>query len=100
VRHSPTPDGRKVDPNTPDGARRIAIAWTGFVGVGLFALALVWGGWTVAQARGYTDNFRGFEEGDPFPWIFVLLSAAFSVFALFRAIGKWARYTKVRRQSQ
>ncbi|NEE01980.1 hypothetical protein [Phytoactinopolyspora halotolerans] len=100
MRPSPTPDRRKVDPDTPDGARRIAIAWTGFVGAGLVALGLSWGGWAVAQAGGYEDNFRGFEAGDRFPWIFVILSAAFSVFALFRAIGKWSRYAKIRRQSR
>ncbi|MBO0610645.1 hypothetical protein [Myceligenerans salitolerans] len=89
---------KRVDPDSPDGARRVAVMWTLFIGVGLVLVGLTWGGWAVAQAGGYEDNFRGFDAGDPFPWVPVILGGAFSAFAFFRAIGKWSRYGRIRRQ--
>lgn len=86
-----------IDPNTPEGARRKAVMWTMFVGVGLVLVALTWGGWAVAQSGGYEDNLRGFEAGDPFPWIPVVAGGAFSLFAFLRAIGRWSHYSRIRR---
>lgn len=89
---------RGIDPNTPAGARRKAVMWLLFIGVGLVVVGLTWGGWAAAQAGGYEDNLRGFEAGDPFPWVPVVLGGGFGVFAFFRAIGAWSRYSRIRRQ--
>jgi hypothetical protein len=95
---APAQGSRPVDPNTPAGARRLAIMWTCLVALGAVFVAVAAGTWANAQVNGYTESVRGFNAGDPFPWVEAGVAAALSVFALVRAIGKWSHYRRLRRR--
>lgn len=64
---------RWSDGGDPAKARRLAWTWVFFAIVAWAVAGLVWLAWWVAQVGDYQDNWRGFNEGDGFPWIFVAL---------------------------
>lgn len=94
----PTPPSRRVDPDTPAGARRVAIVWFLAVLLGPFVVALCAGGWAVAQRNHYEDNLRGWEYGDPFPWVPVVAGVVWTVVALVVAVTKAVRAARIRRE--
>lgn len=97
-RPQPTPASRRVDPDSPAGARRVVLGWSIMTLVGPFVIALCAGGWAVAQANHYEDNLRGWEYGDPFPWVPVVLGAVWTVVALVVTISKAVRAARIRRE--
>jgi hypothetical protein len=99
TRPQPTPASRRIDPNSPRGARRTALMWNAYVVFGLLMAGLLTLAWNLAQEHHYEDNLRGFEYGDPYPTVAVALCFAFSAFALVMSVVKWARYLRMRRES-
>lgn len=98
TRPQPTARPRVADPSTPRGARRIALGWVYQSLVGVFMVGLLCGAWNLAQVHHYEDNLRGFEYGDPFPWVAVLLCGLWAVVALVVSAVRWARYLRIRKQ--
>lgn len=67
---SPDKD-RWSDGGDPAKARRLASMWVIFAVVAWAGAGLTWLAWWVAQVGDYQDNFRGFNAGDGFPWVFI-----------------------------
>ncbi|SEE75941.1 hypothetical protein [Jiangella alba] len=82
---------RWSDQGDPAKARRLAWMWVSFAGIACGGAGLAWLAWWVAQVRHYEDNWRGFDEHDGFPWVFVALCAVAGVWSLFVALRQWAR---------
>lgn len=82
---------RWSDLGDPRKARRLVWMWVINALVAWGAAGLTWLAWWVAQVGNYQDNWRGFNEDDGFPWIFVALLAAAGVLCLFLARRQWAR---------
>jgi hypothetical protein len=82
---------RWSDKGDPAMARRLAWMWVLFAIVSWVVAGLAWLAWWVAQVGNYQDNWRGFNDGDGFPWFFVVLSVIAGVWCLPVARLQWAR---------
>jgi hypothetical protein len=82
---------RWSDRGDPALARRLAWMWVIFALVAWGTAGLTWFAWWVAQVGNYEDNWRGFNEDDGFPWIFVALFVVAGVCCLPIARLQWAR---------
>jgi hypothetical protein len=94
---APRPESPWSDGGDPSRARRLAWMWTALsaVGWGIAGFSLL--SWWTAQVTGRAGDYewRGYAEGDMFPWYlvipFALLGLAFAVVAA----GKWSRARKL-----
>jgi len=78
---SPAHD-RWSDGGDPDMARRLARMWVSFAVIGWALAGFAGLAWWVAQVGDYQSNFRGFNAGDGFPWIFVALCVVAGLWCL------------------
>jgi len=91
---------RWSDGGDPAKARRLAWMWVFFAGVMWAGAGLTWFASWVAQAGNYQNNYRGFNAGDGFPWIFVILCVVAGVCCLPVALTQRARARYLERGSQ
>lgn len=61
------------DGGDPAKARRLAWMWVLFALIAWSGVGLIRFAWWIAQVNDYQENYRGFNAGDPFPWIVVIL---------------------------
>lgn len=73
---------RWSDGGDPRQARNRARTWVAFACIAWGLAGLVWFAWWIAQVGDYQDNFRGFNAGDGFPWIFIGLCVVAGVWCL------------------
>lgn len=78
---SPAKD-RWSDGGDPALARRLARMWVLFAVLAWCMAAFTSLAWWVAQAGDYQDNWRGFNEGDGFPLLAVVLFVVVGVCCL------------------
>ena len=85
---------RWSDGGDPEMARRLARMWVAFAVVGWALAGLAGLAWWVAQAGDYQNNWRGFNAGDGFPAIAVVLFvvAGFCCLPVARKQRARARY--------
>lgn len=95
---SPAKD-RWSDLGDPAKARRLAWMWVFFAIAAWVTAGLAAFAWWIAQAGNYQDNWRGFNEGDGFPWIFVALCVIAGMWCVRLARLQWlrARYLALNR---
>ena len=98
MRGSPVKD-RWSDRGDPDMARRLARMWVSFAVIAWVLGGVAWLAWWVAQVGNYDNNFRGFNAGDGFPWVFIGLCVVAGVWCLpiARAQRARARYLQQNR---
>lgn len=85
------PKDRWSDSGDPRQARNRAWTWVAFACIAWGLAGLVWFAWWIAQRESYQDNFRGFDAGDDFPWLFMILCVVVGIWCLPVARKQWAR---------
>ncbi|WP_432936945.1 hypothetical protein ACQPXM_24050 [Kribbella sp. CA-253562] len=89
---------RWSDGGDPALARRAAWMWV-FIALAAWAMVgLIRLTWWVAQVNDYQDNYRGFEAGDPFPWVVVIVFCVAGVACLPVALVQASRARYLTRQ--
>lgn len=73
---------RWSDGGDPVMARRMSRMWVSFAVIAWALGGLAWFAWWIAQVGDYQNNFRGFNAGDGFPWIFVILCVVAGLWCL------------------
>ncbi|MFB6725065.1 hypothetical protein ACFCV3_33110 [Kribbella sp. NPDC056345] len=99
--HRTRPADPWSDGGDPARARRLAWMWTGFSAVWWGAAAFQVLSWWTAQVtdRAGEYEWRGYADGDMFPWYLVIPFGLLGLVFAIVAVRKWSRAAQLRRNT-